>query len=162
MHPGQRVLDRTQLEARVQVELGALEAHWVEIERAGAFSAIFDRTRQIADPLPIRADGNHINDVRHLVIMEIEASLAPAPEVVGKFRLCLPALRRDQLGIAGILAILAEHWLSEEIEEINLPDAAAKFQADVPILGWAPGQGHAALGPKKLACRLIIVDPIEL
>ena len=71
----------------------------------------------------------------HPVIMKVEPGLAPAPEIVRELGLDLPALRRHELGIAGILAVLAELRLGEEIVEADLADAAAQLEADVPVLG---------------------------
>src|SRR6185437_157132 len=90
---------------------------------------------KVADALPALSDRDHIHDIADAVIMEVEARLAPFPEIVSKFGLGLPAMRRDQIRIARILAILAELGLGKEIVEADLSDAAAELQTDVPIPG---------------------------
>ena len=118
--------------------------------------------RQVADALPVVADRDHVDDVLDAVIMQVEPRLAPCAEVVREFGFDFPALRRHEVGIAGIFAVLAELRLGEEIVEADLADAAAKLQADVPALGRPPAEGDAALGPEEFARRQIVVDAVEL
>jgi hypothetical protein len=80
---------------------------------------------------------------------------------VRELRLHLPALRRDQFRVAGILAVLLELGLGEEIIEADLPDAAAQLQTDVPVLGRPPAEVDAAFGAEELARRLIVVDAVK-
>src|SRR5947208_15985799 len=105
---GQRILDRGPFEAGVEVELGTLEAERVEQDRAGRLSPRLDGAREIANALLVGSDRDYVDDIGHPIVMQIEPRLAPAPEVVGEFGLGLPALRRDQPGVAGILTVLAE------------------------------------------------------
>src|SRR5437868_4249648 len=162
MHAGQRILDRGPFEAGVKVELGSLEADRVEQNGAGRFSPRLDGAWEIANALLAGSNRDDVDDVGHPIVMEIEPRLAPAAEIVGQFGFYLPALGRDELRITGILSVLAQHWLRQEIEEVDLAHAAAKLQANVPVLGWSPGKRHTALGPEELARRLIVVDPVEL
>ena len=132
------------------------------MERAGAFEAEAVGARQIADALPVVRDRDDVDDVLDPVIMEVEPGLAPCAEVVRDFGLDLPALRRDEVGVAGIFAVAAELGLGEEIVEADLADAAAQLEADVPVLGRPPAERDAALGPEEFARRLVVVDPVEL
>ena len=77
------------------------------------------------------------------------------------FRFGFPALRRDQVGIAGILAAVVELRLGQKVVETDLPDSAAQLQADVPILRRAPSESEAALGAEEFARRLVVVDAVE-
>src|SRR5206468_10897063 len=104
---------------------------------------------------------DHVDNVLNAIVMEVEPGLPPLAEVVRELGLGFPALRRDELRIAGILAVLAEHRLCQKVEEVDLPDAAAKLETDVPCLRGAPRQSDASLGPEELAAGLIVVNPVE-
>src|SRR5947209_20555800 len=158
---GQRILHRGNLDTGIEVDLCSVPAERIEVERAGALGSIFDRARQVADPLPVRSDRDHVDDVCDAIIMKVEPGLPPLAEVVCKLGFGFPALRRDQLRIAGILTVLPELRLPPEIQEVDLPDAAPKLEADIPCLRWAPRQRQAALRPEELAGWLVVVDPIE-
>ena len=155
-------LDRRPLAAERQVELGALPADRIEIDGAGAFGADAVGARQIADALLVVADRDDVDDVVDAVIMEVEAGLAPCAEVARELGLDFPALRRDEVGVAGIFAIAAELGLRQEIVEADLADPAPQLQADVPALGRPPAERDAALGPEEFPRGLIVVGPVEL
>src|SRR6185369_5064947 len=122
---GQRVVYRSPLAAHRQVELRAGPADRIELDRADAFEPIALGARQIADALLVVVDGDDVDDVLDAVIPGAQACLAPAAEVAADLRLGLPALRRNELGVAGILAVLGQLGLGEEIVEADLADAAA-------------------------------------
>ena len=64
------------------------------------------RARQIADRLAVLADRDDVDDVVDAVGVELEPGLAPRAELAADFALDFPALRRDEVGVAGILAVL--------------------------------------------------------
>src|SRR6185369_9260023 len=80
----------------------------------------------------------------------------------GEFGFRLPALRRDEQRIARIFAIFAKLGLSEKVEEADLAHAPAQLQAEVPAFRRMPAERDAAFGPEELACRLVVVDAVEV
>ena len=103
---GQRIAHAGPLEAGREVELGALPADRIELEGADAFGAESGRVRQVADALAVLADRDDVDDVLDAVVPEPQPGLAPRAELAPDLGLHLPALRRDEVGVAGILAVL--------------------------------------------------------
>src|SRR5437868_9420835 len=159
---GQRIAHRGPFPAHREVQLGTLPANRIELEGTDAFRANPGGLRKVADPLAVFADWDDVDDVLNPVIVEVEASFAPRPEVAGELRFDLPALRWDEIGIASVLPVLAELGLRKEVVEADLTDPATKLQANVPTFGRAPPQGEAPLRSEELAGRLEVVDPIQL
>ena len=87
--------------------------------------------------------------------------LAPVAEIPAYLRFHFPALRRHEVRVAGILPVLAELWLVEEVVEADLPDTAAELEAEVPARGGPPAERHASFGPEELPRRQIAVDASE-
>ena len=92
----------------------------------------------------------------------LEPGLAPGAELASDLDLHFPALRRDEVGVAGVFAVLLELGLDEEIVEADLADPAAELEAAVPALGRAPAEVDAALGPEELARALVVVGAVEV
>src|SRR5438270_1905984 len=157
----ERVFHRRPFRADIQTELCAVPADRVEVDRARAFDAPPVGSRDVADPLPVEPDRNDVYDVRNTVIVSVKPRFSPSPEIVRNFGLGLPALRRDQLRIAGVLPVRAEVRLGKKVVEADLPDAPAKFEADVPILRRVPPQRQASLGPKELPRRLAVGHAVK-
>jgi hypothetical protein len=77
------------------------------------------------------------------------------------FAFQLPALRRNEVGVAGILTVLRELRLSEESVKADLANAAAQLEARIPVFGGPPAEGEAALWPEEFAWRRVVVDAVE-
>ena len=84
---------------------------------------------------------NDVDDIGDPVTPCADARLAPLSEFPADLPLDLPALRRDEVRIAGILAILGQFGLGEEVIEADLPDAAAKLEACIPPARRPPARG---------------------
>src|SRR3569623_2086476 len=158
---GQRIANARAFEAQGRVQLGAAPADRIELDRAGAFQPVASRARQIADAFAARADGDDIDDVVDAMRIAAQPGLAPLPQFAADFALQFPALRRDEVGIAGILAILLEVGLRQEVVEADLADAAAQLEARIPPRRRPPAERNAALGAEELARWQIAVDSIE-
>lgn len=90
-----------------------------------------------------------------------DPGLAPRAELMADFAFQLPALRGNKVGVAGILAVLRELRLGEEIVEADLADSAAQLEARIPVFGGSPAEVEAALGPEEFARGRIVVDAVE-
>src|SRR5689334_18691428 len=149
------------LRAEVEVDLGPLHAERLELEGAGALEAVAVGARKVADSLPVDADRDHIDDVLHPIIVKVEAGLAPGAEIVRDLRFHLPALRRHEIGVAGVGAILVQAGLGEKVREIDLPDAAAELEADVPRFRGMPTDVDTAFRTEELARSEVVADEVE-
>ena len=158
---GQRIAHRRPFMEETQVELRAGPADRIKLEGAGTLDPIAIGVRKIAHALAVVGQGNAVDDVFDLVIPGPQPRLAPRAEIVADFNFALPALRRDEVGIATVLPIAAEVRLVEEIVEADLTNATAKLETRVPIFGWPPAKGNAALRPEELAGRQVAVDSFE-
>ena len=85
-----------------------------------------------------------------------------APSSLPTSLFSLPALRRHQVGIAGVFAVVDQLGLGEEVVEADLPDLPAQLEACVPALGRAPAKRDATLGPEEFARRLVVVGAVEV
>jgi hypothetical protein len=104
---------------------------------------------------------NDVDDVVDEVIMAVEDGLAPRAQLMADLRLELPALRRHQVGVTGIFALVGKLGLRQEVIETDLADLPAGLQADVPFLGRTPANDKAALRTEEAARRQVVVDPVE-
>ena len=136
------------LELQVHVELGAAPAERIEVERARPLQAEQGRGAvEIARRLAGRADRDDVDHVGDPPAVEPRRRRAPGAEVAGRLDLRVPALRRHQVGVAGIGGAAADVRRSDEIEEVELAHDPLEPGADVPARRRPPGEVEEALGP---------------
>src|ERR1051325_1086757 len=159
---GERILRLAVLIPAAEVDARAAPAEAVEIERAVRLDAVDRGVVDVAGRLAGRADGDVVDDVVDLAAVQLERGRADGAEVAHAFDRELPRLLGDEVGLAGAPVLVLQVDRGEEVEEVQLPDAAGQLDVDVRLRRDFPRRGQLALRAMELARQPAAADLREL
>ncbi len=76
---------------------------------------------------------------------------APRPKISHRFKLGLPALRGDKIGIACVCGIATQIGRGQKVGKVQLPDPSFHLGVQIEPGGRVPGRREETLGPDETA-----------
>ena len=152
----QRITDCRPFRAEIDIDLRTCETDRVEQDGAGAFGPDAGRVRKVANALLVLVDRDEVDDVLNGIIVQVEAGLAPAAEVMGKVGLKLPNSAGAPVEGSRHCRGRRSNWAAQKIVEADLANPAAQLEADVPRLAGMPSEHDTAFGTEEFASRLLV------
>ena len=91
-----------------------------------------------------------IDDILDPVMIEPQPSFAPAAEIAADLARCFPALRRNEIWIGVVPAVVGDVLIRQKIGKADLADLPFQLQVGVPARRRAPVEQDASFRTEKV------------